>query len=51
MAITHKCDACKKALTGDRTEVGIPASFTRFEFCAKCAGPILKVLKSYKLAA
>jgi hypothetical protein len=51
MAITHKCDVCKKPLTGDRTEVGMPTAFTRFEFSAKCAAPILKVLKSYKLAA
>ena len=51
MAVIHKCDACKRAITGDRTSVDTRGYRDRFEFCAKCAAPILAVLKRYKLAA
>ena len=49
MATIHKCDACKKSIAGDRTTVDTPTPFSRFEFCTKCAAPILTVLKKYKL--
>ena len=49
MAIIHKCDACKKPISGDRTSVDTPTAYNRFEFCKKHGAPILKVLKQYKL--
>jgi len=49
MAITHKCDACKKPIKGVRTTVDSTPSYERFELCATCAVPIVAVLKKYKL--
>jgi hypothetical protein len=50
MAIIHKCDACKKPIKGERTTVDTRGYRDRFEFCEKCAAPILAILKKYKLA-
>lgn len=49
MAVVHKCDACKKAIVGERMTVDASSDFNRFEFCKKCAAPILAVLRKYKL--
>ncbi|MBI4088457.1 hypothetical protein HY418_03730 [Candidatus Kaiserbacteria bacterium] len=49
MATVHKCDVCKKPISG--APLVVSRSFSdRFEFCNKCAAPILKALKKYKLA-
>jgi hypothetical protein len=50
MAVIHKCDACKKPITGKRLTVDVPAPYNRFEFCERCANPILAFLKRHKLA-
>ena len=49
MAVIHKCDACKRAITGERTVVDVANYTDRFEFCTKCAAPIHAALKKYKL--
>ena len=49
MAVIHKCDVCKKPISGERTSVDTPTAYNRFEFCKKHGAPILKVLKQYKL--
>ena len=51
MSVIHKCDACKKPIVGARTTVNPATSYDHFEFCGKCAAPILATLKKYKLIA
>lgn len=49
MATIHKCDVCKKILTVEYVSVATKHLFSRYEFCEKCAAPILAILKKYKL--
>jgi len=49
MVVIHKCDVCKKPISGERTSVDTPTAYNRFEFRKKHGAPILKVLKQYKL--
>jgi hypothetical protein len=50
MAIIHKCDACKRVIRGsERTSVETFADYKHVELCTKCAAPVLKILKKYKL--
>jgi hypothetical protein len=49
MAIIHKCDACKKSITGERTNVDVGNFAHRVELCGKCAAPIHTALKKMKL--
>lgn len=51
MVAVYKCDACKKTITGQSISVERSKPYIHFEFCNKCAQPIVKssVLKKYKL--
>ena len=49
MSVIHKCDVCKKLIDRERTMVDTANYSNRFEFCSKCASPILAILKKYKL--
>jgi hypothetical protein len=49
MAVIHKCDVCKKPFTRQSVDVQQFGPYLHFEFCIKCAAPILAVLKKYKL--
>ena len=49
MATVHKCDVCKKPISGERVMVDASGAFDRFEFCKKHGAPILSILKKYKL--
>ena len=49
MAIVHKCDVCKKPITGNRVIVDASGAFDRFELCKTHGAPVLKILKKYKL--
>jgi hypothetical protein len=51
MAIVHKCDVCKKPISGERVIVDASGALDRFEFCKKHGTPFLAVLKKYKLIA
>ena len=49
MAVIHKCDTCKRAITADRSLVDVGNYAERFELCDTCAAPIRAILKKYKL--
>jgi len=51
MATVHKCDVCKKPIAGPSVDVQRFSPYLHFEFCMKCASPILTVLKKYKLTS
>jgi hypothetical protein len=50
MAVIHKCDVCKKPITGQSVDVQEFSPYRHFEFCKTHAAPIIKILKKYKLA-
>jgi len=48
--LVEKCDACNKTIPDRQSGVHVRDGYTNFEFCKKCAAPVLAVLKRYKLA-
>ena len=50
--LVYKCDACKKPIpdkSGSALAVGF--DIARYHLCKKCAVPIVRILKNYKLSA
>jgi hypothetical protein len=49
--LVYKCDACGKILPkrNDSSTLTVGLGFALNHLCAKCAAPIIRVLKGYKL--
>jgi uncharacterized Zn finger protein (UPF0148 family) len=50
--LVYKCDACKKPISdqGDDTALPVGIGMLRYHLCKRCATPLVRVLKGYKLA-
>ena len=49
--LVYKCDACKKPIPKSEQDSTLAVGFTlaRYHLCKKCAAPIVRVPKGYKL--